>query len=262
MDSHSTAGQNAENIYGHQKRLRWIMNQLTHEEDVLELGCGTGYMVTLPLKKAGFKVVGLDLDSSSIEYGRNLAIKDGLPPGFLINSSLEMFEKKVDVIIVSEVLEHLTNKALTELLNVVHTTLRANGRLLVTVPNGYGWYEIESWLWKHVGLEWFFKRTRLDRIIMRFKTLLTGKQEEELVERHPSTFDSSPHVQRFTLGTLCDYMATQGFKVRDATGSVIVAGQLSNLFFTGFSAITHLNNRLGDKLPSLAAGFYVSFVKN
>ena len=36
---------------------------------------------TLPLARAGFDVVGIDLDEASIDYGRNLFQEAGLPPG-------------------------------------------------------------------------------------------------------------------------------------------------------------------------------------
>ena len=51
-----------ENIYGHVKRLRWILSQVDRGATLVELGCGTGYMISRPLAKLGFEMHGVELD--------------------------------------------------------------------------------------------------------------------------------------------------------------------------------------------------------
>jgi 2-polyprenyl-3-methyl-5-hydroxy-6-metoxy-1,4-benzoquinol methylase len=251
-----------ESIYGHQKRLRWIFDNINISDEVLEVGCGTGYMISIPLKLSGYNIIGIDTDRSSIIYGKNIAKKSGLSPDFLKLSSLKEIKQKADAVIVSEVLEHLSEKEFEKFFSSIYDVLRPNGRLLVTVPNGYGWYEFEAWLWKKAGIASFFEYTRLNRTIMRLKTIMTGKAEEELVEKHPSTLDDSPHLQKYTLFSLTKKITNYGFCLLEAKGSVLFSGQISNLFFTGFNNIARLNNKLGGRFPRLASGFYLSFIKN
>ena len=133
--------------------------------------------------------------------------------------------------------------------------------LLITVPNGFGWYELEAFAWNRLGLGWLLARTRLERSLMRFKVWLTGRPEEEFVEAHPSSLDSSPHLQRFTLKTLQQAVDEAGFRVRDKTGSAMFAGQLSNLLFSGYPRLTAVNASLGDRWPAMASGFYLACEK-
>ena len=51
----------------------------------------------------------------------------------------------------SEVLEHLHDDELDALLGEVRSRLAPGGRLLVTVPNGYGWFEMEHFFWWRLG---------------------------------------------------------------------------------------------------------------
>jgi len=38
-----------ENEYGQAKRLKWIESNTQKQDTIIELGCGTGYMITLPM---------------------------------------------------------------------------------------------------------------------------------------------------------------------------------------------------------------------
>jgi ubiquinone/menaquinone biosynthesis C-methylase UbiE len=45
-----------ENVYGNAKRLKWILPHIRKDLSIIELGCGTGYMICLPLKKMGYSI--------------------------------------------------------------------------------------------------------------------------------------------------------------------------------------------------------------
>lgn len=259
---HLTPGPRGETVYAHRKRLDWIRVHLAAGSHIVELGCGTGYMVTLPLLAEGRDITGVDRDRESIAYGRQLAEQAGLSADRLVAGELDVLSGPFDVVIASEVLEHLDDKQLDEVLMLIHRKLRPGGALLVTVPNGFGWYEFEAWLWNRVGLGRLLAATRLDRSLMRLKVWLSGKPEEQLVEGHPSSLDSSPHVQRFTHGAIRRRLAGAGFKVTQTTGSSLFAGQFSNLLFTGYDRLMRWNAVLGDRVPTLAAGFFVACMKD
>lgn len=130
-----------ENVYGHAKRLSWIMSHLSKDEMAVEIGCGSGVMITLPLAKAGYRIRGLDPDRASIAYGQEVIGREGLDPELLSSRELLGLAFSPDAVIASEVLEHIPDQALSELLRTVRSELSAGGKLLVTIPNGYGWFE-------------------------------------------------------------------------------------------------------------------------
>lgn len=251
----------SETVYAHHKRWDWICRHLHDRDRIIELGCGTGWMLTLPLLRAGYDVTGVDRDAASIDYGRQLATRMGLDASRLYRGDLGELADGSDVIIASEVLEHLDDAQLGDVLAEIHRTLRPGGLLLVTVPNGYGWYEFEAFVWNRLGLGWLLAKTRLERTLMRVKVWLTGRPEEQFVEPHPSSLDTSPHLQRFTLRSLQRTVDSAGFRVLDKTGSGVFAGQLSNLLFTGYDRLTAVNAALADRWPTIAAGFYLACEK-
>ena len=95
------------------------------------------------------------------------------------------------------------------------------------------------------------------RAVPRLKRLLLGVEPEV----HLSTLSPSPHVQRFTLGSICALLEAHGFIVSEATGSVLVCGPFSNLAFTGLGPVMRLNAALGARFPQAAAGFFLRATK-
>lgn len=244
-----------DNIAGHGQRLEWLRSQLSPSDRALELGCGTGYMITLPLRTWGYDVVGIDLDEPSIRYGRDLLRRNSLDPDALRVADLQGLDERFDVVMASEVLEHLTDAELESALSAIKARLRPGGRLLVTVPNGYGWFEFEAKLWFRTGVDRLFNRPLPNRIVCRAHSLLSrGYVDAE----HPSTLADSPHRQRFTYRSIQRRLRDAGFEVVAARGSVFIAGPFSHLALTGFGIVRRINAAIGLRLSPIAAGFYVA----
>jgi len=244
-----------ENIYGHLKRLFWIINHINQREVIVELGCGTGYMISLPLAKMNYSIYGLDVDKDSIALGQELFRREGLDPKRLIISDIEKLSITPDVIIASEVLEHLDDTELTTTLRLVRQKLRPGGLLLVTVPNGYGWFELESFIWFKIGIGPFLQRLKIAGLISKLKCLILGSDIETL---YPSTLCNSYHLQRFTYHSIRKLLENNGLEAMGSKGSVLFAGPFSNLFFTGIKPVMKLNCILGHWFPTFASGFYIS----
>ncbi len=103
---------------------------------ILDFGCGTGTLVAVPLASMGFQIHGVDSHDLSIHFARQRNASSNL--SFSSESTVELIDRQFtcDVIICSEVLEHLEKpqKALDDF----HTLLSPGGELFITVPNGYG----------------------------------------------------------------------------------------------------------------------------
>jgi SAM-dependent methyltransferase len=251
-----TAALLRETVYGSRRRLDWMLSFVEAEDRILEVGCGTGYMLCRPLAKLGFRVQGIDLDVPSIERGRELLRAEGLDPSILSARPLAEVAERPSVVIASEVLEHLRDDELGRLLDEIHGRLAPGGRLLVTVPNGYGWFELEQVLWWKLGLGTLLFRSGFCHLVEKTKTRWLGP--EAIVAGPPSTLSGSPHVQRFTLGSIRRRLQQAGFVVLEARGSVAVSGPLSNLFLAGIEPLLEANGRWGERLGGLASGFFVA----
>jgi SAM-dependent methyltransferase len=251
-----------ENIYGHLQRLEWLAGHIARTDRTVEFGCGTGYMITYPLLMRGYSVVGVDIDSGSVEYGRDLLQRAGLDRDALLPIDLRELAGPFDAVIASEVLEHLDDELLGASLDLIHSKLRSGGRLLITVPNGWGWFELEALFWNRLGVGRYLQR-RASRGAGHSALAKTKRRatNDHVADACPSTLAQSPHVQRFTLQSIQRVVAAHGFEVIEARGSVLVCGPLSDLALTGLERVMAYNRRLGRRLGSVAAGFYVAALR-
>jgi len=245
-----------ENVYGSRKRLDWVLRYTTRADEILEVGCGTGYMLCRPLAKLGYRVQGIDLDAGSIEHGRELLRAEGLDPGILTVGPLSAVSATPNVIIASEVLEHLHDEELRSFLAEIRARLGPHGTLLVTVPNGYGWFEIEDFFWRRLRIGDLLFRSGFCHLVESTKTRYLGP--EAVDPGKPSTLANSPHVQRFTLSSITRLLQNAGFEIIDSRGSVAFSGPFSNLFLAGLQGLLEGNTRWGDRLGRLASGYFLA----
>jgi len=245
-----------ENIYGSSKRLEWFVSHLSPKDSILELGCGTGFMICLPLFKLGYNAQGLDLDTQSIEYGQNIFKEEGLDPTRLHVMDLKDMNEKFDAIIASEILEHLETNELSQTLKIIYDKLNPGGKLLVTVPNGFGWFEMDAFIWNKLSLQTIFEKTGLTEVIYQFKKFFLKERINH--PPHPSTLSNSPHRQRFSLKGIIKLLKQNHFEVEDTTGSVLLSGPLMNVFFHGVSPFIRANCALGTAFPHGASSFFIA----
>ncbi len=245
-----------EDIYGHKKRISFIEKNIPKGSKVLDFGCGTGARITIPLALKGINIKGIDLNSEGIKYGHDLIDKEKLNLPKTVLETKDIFDEPdqtYDVIIASEVLEHIHD--VQPILDVFHKKLKPGGRIIITVPNGYGWFEFEDLLWTKLGLGWVFRKTG----ILKLCNTIRWHLYKDLRHRqdYHSSIDNSPHVQRFTKKNLTKLLKKHSFKVNRFTGSVLFAGLISNMLFSGNRWIMKINNAAGDKVPRIASGFFV-----
>jgi ubiquinone/menaquinone biosynthesis C-methylase UbiE len=183
-------------------------------------------------------MTGVDPDAASIEHGKRLA-RSSTSLNFICASIEDLpDDNRFDVIILSEVLEHLDQP--DEMLRYAKRLLQNNGILIVTVPNGYGEFEIDSW---------FFRALRLQRVVDRFapkNEVLAGTDNSD-----------SGHVQFFTRSRLTKLFQQTGLvTIREGAGSLL-AGPVAGHFVSRSRRLVEWNARITDRLPFvLASGWY------
>ena len=121
-----------------QNRIHWICRQI-EGKSVLDVGCSQG-IVSILLAREGLKVIGIDSSPKSIdEANHDLANEpEQVRRNVLfVNTdflSWDFDDLKIDTVVMSEVLEHLTRPDC--FLETAARILAKRGRLIVTVPFG------------------------------------------------------------------------------------------------------------------------------
>ena len=116
------------------------------QSDLLEIGCGSG-MRLQEMSKQGWKCVGIDISPVAVERARKNA-----PEANVLNSTLADLstQKCFDMIVVSQVLEHLPDPA--ESLQKCFKLLSSGGKLFIGIPN-FGSYEAKLFGKYWIGLD-------------------------------------------------------------------------------------------------------------
>ncbi len=142
-----------ENLAG-QPRFHQIFEKIQElkPKNVLDFGCAHGhYTMNLALRMPGVNFTGLDFMQSNIEVARDWAIKDNVQDRVKFKcGKLEKVHKelgKYDLILASEIFEHLPNVA--EISDILLKHLEPNGTILLTVPFGpweaWGYEQNPGW---------------------------------------------------------------------------------------------------------------------
>jgi SAM-dependent methyltransferase len=203
-----------ETSYGHRKRLEFVDSLVSASaaRAVLDVGCGTGAGLLGPLAAAhaSIRFVGVDDHEPTLRAARELnpganlafCLPQDMPPG------------PYDIVIASEVLEHVEDPPafLAGLLD----RLAEKGRLVVTVPNGYGPFEWASWV------ETVFVITRLYDLLGAVMRALLGAGRP--LAAAPDTHAVSPHINFFSWGALHEVFAAAGAEVVEYRARTFLCG--------------------------------------
>lgn len=132
------------------RKLKFIIQQInkmtkqqTNNMSILDIGCGNGN-ISFPLAALGFKVIALDINSDIICALKLKTKTLGLNNIDFIETDVNDLSKikneKFDIIIMSEILEHLNDPQKT--LQDAKLLLNQNGIIIVTIPNKFSLEEI------------------------------------------------------------------------------------------------------------------------
>lgn len=250
-------------MHGHRKKTLFFIDRLrayavSHSLEpkrlrVLELGCGNGRIVTLPVAEQGFDVVGIDNHLPSIEYA---CAHSTLPNVKFVCGDFRDAPQHGDfhAVILSDVLEHVTEPG--TMLDVALAALRPDGIVLVSIPNGYGPYEIEQFLVR--------KRILWVPLVLVRALVALGVRVKHAVRGVPTpapappayNFDS-PHVQHFTLGRFRNLLKSSGLRITVRRNGAWIGGDLTYFLFYSIPGLVRLSLRVVDPLPSALAGTWL-----
>jgi len=126
----------------------WFMQRIRPDMDVLDIGSSRGEL-TFDLSKAAKSVTGVEIDENNYRYALNN--NSGSNIEYILGDINQIdLEKEFDVVVMSNVLEHIEDRA--KILNKVNRLTKDSGKLLIRVP------AFDRWWWipykKEIGVEW------------------------------------------------------------------------------------------------------------
>jgi SAM-dependent methyltransferase len=239
-------------LHGHRKKLsfivRWLERYALDKERaqgqvrVLEVGCSNGRNVTTPLALLGYQITGLDIHRESIEYAR---AHTQLPNARFLCQDLAQLDRgeQFDAIILSDVLEHVDDPAWLCRESMKH--LASGGMVLISIPNGYGPYELEQRFLKATGAETLVERTR--RLVARLLRRPSARPGYAVQE--PAYNYDSGHVQFFHLSDFKRLLERVGLRVLEESRGALFGGTLSVHTLGRFRSLVAASLRVADFLP-------------
>lgn len=189
--------------YGLQKRLDFVANVIsaTNPVRVLDVGCGTGANLTERLAQQfpQSHFIGIDSDATSIAFANRQRLAANAQ--YLVDpdgNELGLF----DLVIASEVIEHVEDPL--AFLAFLRGRLTPTGQVVLTLPNGYGPYELASLVETVMHLSGIY------RILRAMKRMVIQKPATSAVV---DTLAISPHINFFAYSAVRSMIEASGFQI-------------------------------------------------
>lgn len=236
----------SENSYGIAKRLEFIADVIAARRParVLDIGCGTGANLTAPLARrfAEVEFVGVDSDAGSIDFANHE--HGAVNVHFVVEQEAQDIGT-FDLIIASEVIEHVEDP--DAFLAFLRGRLAPDGRLVLTLPNGWGPFEFASLF------ETLLHLTGIHAVLRALKHRLRGRPAGAPAV---DTLAISPHINFFSYRQLRALLAGNGFAVLDYRPRTWLCGFGFDQLIKSPKLVT-LNNEFVDRLPPQMASAWM-----
>lgn len=190
-------------VYGLGKRLDFVTEIISEFQPkrILDVGCGTGSNLTVPLAQRfpTINFIGIDSDLSSINYANQINPVSNAQ--FFVQTAFRD-TGTFDLIIASEVIEHVEDP--NAFLSLLRSLLAPDGKLILTLPNGLGPFEFASFV------ETIMQLTGVYHLLRTFKRILRPGISSSVTA---DTLAISPHINFFSYRQICSVITGNGFQI-------------------------------------------------
>ncbi len=204
---------------------------------MLDLGCGSGANLLAPLARrfSDIRFVGVDTDAASIEAAR----READCPNVRLHLAAEWpLDERFDLVIASEVIEHVESPP--DFLAQAVARMAEGGRLLLTLPNGFGSAE-----WASLA-EAFLRLTGLFPVLRAAKRAVIPAAATDGEAR--DSYAVSPHINFFSYGEILGLIRAAGLAAVEYRPRSFLCGFGWDLLIRG-ERLTAWNQRMADRLP-------------
>ncbi|MCL5986282.1 MAG: methyltransferase domain-containing protein [Actinobacteria bacterium] len=244
-----------EGLPGANKKIKFFLYEIRSNFDltsekisVLDVGCGNGG-ISFAIASQGYDVLGTDIDEASIDFATSHWVLPNL--NFLLTrGDLSEVDGQYDVIILSEVLEHLDDPE--QILGTIKQKQKKKCLILITTPNGYGPREILGRLERLLR-----KNKTFDKFLDKIKESFGVLDFDEKRLLYTSSY-SVEHVQKFSYRSLKRLLKHNGLNILKKVNSFF----LFSIFFKknrAGSFIEKFDCKIADLMPAaIVSGWYIA----
>jgi 2-polyprenyl-3-methyl-5-hydroxy-6-metoxy-1,4-benzoquinol methylase len=231
------------------KKLRFIFSALEEYVNsnaiafeklyILEIACGNGG-ITLPLASLGCNVTAFDIDENAVKNLKTLINQKQLSNLNIIVDNGYTFDDGIsyDIVIASEVFEHVLDPS--RLANNIIKRMNKGSYLIVTIPNGFGPWELKN----RLNLSAKLKKWNSLRLLFGKQLYIKGNGPD--------------HCQFYTKNRILKMFSALNFGIIDFAKSDSFLCMFSKARRS--SRIGELDIRLADIFPSwIASGWFFVF---
>ena len=164
-------------------RYKFIARLIKKTDLVLEVGSGSG-LGSIFMSQHCVHVTGLDVKTTEVEEARLINRRENIE--FIAGDFFEMkIEKKYDVIVSLDVIEHMPTKKGHQLLKTMAQHLKSNGMAVIGTPSVYS-YDYQSPLSKASHVKCYDQEELDDLVENYFCRALTFSMNDEMIHTgHP-----------------------------------------------------------------------------
>lgn len=235
-----------ETIHGNAKRVEYIASLIERYQPktVLDVGCGNGIFLTVPLAERfpSTDFLGIDSDRETIDLANTANTCANLR--YATNEELQSGHV-FDFVLASEVIEHVDDPE--SFLDWLHSVVAPQGTLVITTPNGYGPFEIVTFFETLLDLSGVMKFLSRLPVLRRFKVGDSYSSGDVRSMQH-DTLAISPHVNFFSFGVLTSMFERRGFRLKEVRARSFLGGLGFNQLMKS-QGVLAWNARVSDKLP-------------
>jgi len=122
----------------HHIKFNFIKKRIKNKNNHLDIGCGSGTFLSILKNKFS---VGLDISDKQIKFA-NKVYGNKRRKFISYNREFNLKKKFFHSVSIIELIEHLTNPQINNLLNQVHKVLKKGGKVYITTPNYFSFWPL------------------------------------------------------------------------------------------------------------------------
>lgn len=121
-----------------EEKIRWeiiedfLQNIKSKDNFILDLGCGRGWLTNLMTNYGS--VIGVEPISPVVQYAKKIFPEIYFICGTSKDLLKKRWDKKFNIVVTSEVIEHVPNEYKSDFINDIYKLLKSEGYLIITTP--------------------------------------------------------------------------------------------------------------------------------
>jgi len=140
--------------FWHNQKFKRVIDSFEEpRSSILDIGCFSGTFLSMISRKQASEQIGVDILKEQIDFA-NQHYATPYRQFFLIDNLKEMEfvkDNQFDYISIIEVVEHLNNHEIEDLIKIAYKKLKPGGKLIITTPNYFSLWPLQEFILNRVS---------------------------------------------------------------------------------------------------------------